>query len=105
LLLLVIDFFKRTGYKIKYNVKYEGFSGLLHTFDLLIQKGKTERPVFVKDWDKTVGIDIIIKADKVSEDIGLGNPIIVSKRFSDHAKAYSNRRGVTLITKRHIISQ
>jgi len=105
LLSLAVEFFERRGYTISYNAKFEGFSGLLHTFDLLIKKSKEERPVLVKDWERTVGVDIVIKIDKASSDIDLSNPIIVAERFSDHAKAYSNRRGITLITKREIIAQ
>ena len=61
--------------------------------------------MFVRDWNRTVGVDIVIKVDKASADVGLYNPIIVSERFSDHAKAYSNRRGVTLMTRRDILSK
>ena len=103
LLSLTAEFFERTGYEVSYNAQLEGFSGLLHTFDILIKKEKEERPVFVKDWDRTVGVDIIIKMDKAAEDVGLYNPIVVSERFSDHAKAYSNRRGITLMSKRDIL--
>ena len=105
LLSLTAEFFERMGYTVDYNAKFEGFSGLLHTFDLLIKMSKDERPVLVKDWDRTVGVDIIIKVDKASEDIYLPNPIVVAERFSDHAKAYSNKRGVTLITKREVLSK
>ena len=104
LLSLTAEFFERTGYDISYNAQFEGFSGLLHTFDIVIRKEKEERPVFVKDWNRTVGVDIIIKMDKAAADVGLYNPIIVSERFSDHAKAYSNRRGITLMSKRDIIA-
>lgn len=104
LLSLTAAFFERNGYAVSYNAQLEGFSGLLHTFDILLTKEKEERPVFVKDWDRTVGVDIIIKMDKAAADVGLYNPIIVSERFSDHAKAYSNRRGITLMSKRDILS-
>jgi hypothetical protein len=105
LLALTAEFFERMGYTVDHNPKFEGFSGLLQTFDLLIKRSKDERPVLVKDWDRTVGVDIIIKVDKASEDVDLPNPIIVAERFSDHAKAYSNKRGITLITKREVLGQ
>ena len=102
---LAAEFFECMGYTVDYNTKFEGFSGLLHAFDLLVKRSEAERPVLVKDWDRTVGVDIIIKVDKASEDVDLPNPIIVAERFSDHAKAYSNKRGITLITKREILGQ
>ena len=102
---LAVEFFERMGYTVDYNARFEGYSGLLHTFDLLIKRSKDERLVLIKDWDRTVGVDIIIKVDKASEDTDLPNPIIVAERFSDHAKAYSNKRRVTLITKREVLSK
>jgi hypothetical protein len=74
------------------NLKYEGFSGLLHTFDLLVRKGREEHVVLVMDWKRTVGINMIIKTEKAAEDVDLAHPIIIANMFSDHAKAYSNKR-------------
>ena len=104
LLSLATRFFKSRGYLVEYNVKYEGFSGILHTFDILIRKGKSECAIFVLDWKRTVGINMIMKAEKASKDVGLDHPIIISKMFSYHAKAYSNKRRIRLITKRELLS-
>lgn len=84
------------------NVIIEGFSGLPHNFDLVVRKGGEERLVWIKDWKRTVGVNMVINIDKAAADVGLPNPIVVSQKFSGHAKAYANRRGVTLITKREI---
>lgn len=83
-------------------VIFEGFSGLPRGFDLVVRKGGEARLICVKDWKRTVGVNIIINIDRASADVGLPNPIVVSGKFSGHAKAYANRRGVTLITKREI---
>jgi hypothetical protein len=45
---------------------------------------------------------MVIKLDKASEDIGLKKPILISEKFSSHAKAYANRKGVILLTKREL---
>lgn len=103
LLSLAVELFEHSGYDVIYNAKLEGYSGLLHTFDIIIKKNNSDRPVFVRNWNRTLGVDIVIKVDKASADVGLYNPIIISERFSDHAKAYSNRRGVTLMTRRDIL--
>ena len=102
LISLTAEFFERSGYDVSYNAQLEGFSGLLHTFDILIKKDKKEQPIIVKDWNRTVGVDIVIKTDKAASDVGLYNPIIISERFSPHAKAYSNKRGIKLMSKRDI---
>jgi hypothetical protein len=46
---------------------------------------------------------MVINMDKASEDVGFSNPIMVSEKFSGHAKAYANRMGVTLLTRRQIL--
>ena len=85
------------------NVSLEGYRGLLRKFDLLIQKGKLTQGVWIKEWNRTIGINILINLDKASEEVGLANPIIVGEEFSDHAKFYANRRKITLLTKRQIL--
>ena len=105
LIALTIKYFKRGGYNVEYNVALEGFSGLLQTFDLIIKKGREEHPVIVKDWKRTVGVNMVIKADKASEDTQLSRPIVVAKKFSDHAKAYSNRKRIILITERELLTR
>ena len=80
----------------------EGFSGVQREFDLIVQKGRVEQGVWIRDWDRTIGVNVIINVDKASEDVGLSSPIIVGEKFSDHAKSYANRRKITLLTKRQM---
>ena len=100
---LAVPYFKRRGYEIEKNVIWEGGSGLLQKFDLVLRKGKEQRMVWIKDWKRTVGVNIVINLDRASADVGFPNPNIISEKFSGHARAYSNRRGVTLLTKSEII--
>jgi hypothetical protein len=100
---LAMKFFRHEGYKIERDVVLEGLSGLPHTFDLVIQRGGEKRLVWIKDWKRTVGVNMVINLDKASADVGLPNPIIISQKFSGHAKAYANRRAITLLTNRQIL--
>jgi hypothetical protein len=103
LLRLAMQFFKREGYRVDVeNTRLEGFSGVLREFDLIVQKGRVGQGVWVRDWNRTIGVNLVIGIDKASEDVSLSNPIIVGEKFSDHAKSYANRRRVTLLTKRQI---
>ncbi|MDI6805818.1 MAG: restriction endonuclease [Candidatus Bathyarchaeia archaeon] len=100
---LAIQYFKKDGYKVEQeNTTLEGYSGILRKFDLIVQKGRVAQGVWVKDWNRTIGINVIINLDKASEDVGLSNPIIIGEQFSDHAKAYANRRKIILLTKRQV---
>jgi hypothetical protein len=40
-------------------------------FDLVVQKGHAEQGVWIRDWNRTIGVNIIIGLDTASEDVGL----------------------------------
>jgi hypothetical protein len=97
---LAVKYFKKEGYKINYeNAKLEGHSGILRHFDLIVQKGRYDQGVWIRDWNRTIGVNVIINLDSACEDVGMSSPIMIGDKFSDHAKSYSNRRKITLLTK------
>ena len=101
---LAMQYFKKEGYKLKQeDIKLEGFSGISRRFDLVVQKGRVEQGVWIRDWNRTIGVNVIIGLDTASDDVGMSNPIMVGEKFSDHAKSYSNRRKVTLLTRQKIV--
>jgi len=103
LLDLAVQYFKKEGYKVNSeNVMMEGHSGVLRHFDLIVQKGRNEQGVWVRDWNRTIGVNVIINLDTSSEDVDLSSPIMIGEKFSDHAKSYSNRRKISLLTKQKI---
>ncbi len=98
---LAIRYFKKEGYKVeRETTTLEGFSGISRKFDLIVQKGRLVQGVWIRDWNRTIGVNVVIGLDKASEDVGLSNPILIGEKFSDHAKAYANRRKIMLLTKR-----
>lgn len=102
---LVTNYFKQKGYTVTETISLDGFSGVNHTFDLLIQKSQEKRLVWFRDWNRTVGVNMIIKMDNASEDVSIPKPVMISKQFSGHARAYANRRGIILLTKTEIIKR
>lgn len=100
----VIRYFKKEGFSIEQDATtFEGFSGIKQKFDLIVQKGHVTQGVWIRDWNRTIGVNIIINIDKASSDVGLATPIIVGEKFSDHAKAYANRRKITLLTTQQVM--
>ena len=96
-------YFRKKGYEIKGEAStLEGHSGILRNIDLIVQKGKKVHFVWIKDWRRTIGVNIVINLDKISDDLGTASPIIIGEKFSDHAKAYANRRKIVLLTKRQV---
>ncbi len=102
----VVTYFRQKGYKTEQDTIWDGkASGLSHRFDLIIRKGSEQRLVWIRAWRRTVGVNMVINMDKAAEDVGMPSPIMISEKFSGHAKAYANRRGVTLLTKTDIIQR
>jgi len=100
---LSLEYFKKEGYKIiQKNSILEGYSGISRKFDLIVQKGRVEQGVWIRDWNRTIGVNVIIGLDTASDDVGLSSPIMIGEKFSDHAKSYSNRRKITLLTRQKI---
>ena len=100
---LAAKYFRQNGYQIEKDAILEGTSGLSRKFDLIIQRGREKRSVWIKDWNRTVGVNMVINIDNASEDVGYAKPIIIAEKFSGHAKAYANRRAITLLSKQQIL--
>jgi len=101
---LAVRYFRKEGYKIEEDMTtLEGYSGLPRKFDLIVQKRHSAQGVWIRDWKRTIGVNVVINLDKASEDVGLKNPIMIGTKFSGHAKSYANRRKITLLTKQRII--
>jgi hypothetical protein len=100
---LATKYFRQNGYETEKDAVLEGDSGLSRKFDLIIRRGKEKRSVWIRDWNRTVGVNIVINIDTAAEDVGFPKPIIISEKFSGHAKAYANRRGITLLSKQQIL--
>ena len=100
---LATKYFRQNGYKTEKDTILEGLSGITRKFDLIIRRGKEKRTVWIKDWNRTVGVNIIINIDNAAEDVGFPKPIIIAEKFSGHAKAYANRRAIILLSKQQIL--
>jgi hypothetical protein len=67
LLDLAVQYFKKEGYKVNCeNATLEGHSGVTRKFDLIVQKGRYEQGVWVRDWNRTIGLNLIIALDTSS---------------------------------------
>jgi hypothetical protein len=101
---LVTKLYERRGYQIKHTVTMEGNSGLIQSFNLFATKTGASHVIQIMDWKRTVGVNMVI-LDKAATDVGIPNAVIVAEKFSDHAKAYAKRRGLTLLTKQELTAQ
>ena len=84
---LAVQYFKKEGYKInREDAVVEGFSGISRKFNLVVQKGRSEQGVWIRDWNRTSGVNVIIGLDMASDDVGFSNPIMIGEKFSDHVR-------------------
>ena len=102
---LAAKYFRQNGYQTEKDTIIEGESGVSRKFDLIIRRGREKRSVWIKDWNRTVGVNMVINIDNAAEDVGFTKPMIIAEKFSGHAKAYANRRGITLLSKQQILRQ
>lgn len=101
---LAIQYFTRRGYTIERNSPSEDDdTQSSKRFDLIVRRGSEICPVWIKDWKRTVGVNIVINVDKIARSSGFSSPILIAEKFSEHARAYANRRGIKLITKTDIL--
>lgn len=100
---LVTQYFAKKGYVIEKNLSENDNLPPHRKFDLVVRRGSEVHLVWIKEWNRTVGVNIVINVDKAAQNIGLANPILVAERFSEHAKAYASRRGIKLLTKSDIL--
>ena len=99
---LAIEYFTRRGYEVEKPKNEETFQRN-PKIDFTVTKQNKIHPVVIKDWNRTVGVNVVINLDKASQNEAFANPILVAEKFSEHARAYANRRGIMLITKAEII--
>ncbi|KYH42725.1 MAG: hypothetical protein AYL33_001350 [Candidatus Bathyarchaeota archaeon B63] len=101
---LALEYFTRRGYRIE-KPRIEESASRNPRIDFTVTKQNRTHPVLIKDWNRTVGVNVVINLDKASQDGAFSNPILVAEKFSEHAKAYANRRGIILITRAEIIRE
>src|SRR4030042_5379263 len=83
---IAVQYFKKEGFKINQeSTVLEGFSGISRKFDFIVQKGHAEQGVWIRAWNRTIGVNVIIGLDMASTEVGLSSPIMIGGKFNDHA--------------------
>ena len=75
-------------------------------WDFVIQNGADNEGlgITIKDWRRAVGVDIVIRAEKLMDSSRLINKVLlISNHFSDPARSLAKRIGILLLTKNDII--
>ena len=101
-----VKFFQNMAFKIEKEITLVGTSGKKHHFDLIV-KSDTDleiREILVKivDWKRAVGVDRLIRFERVLKDLSDKKGMIIANSFSDSAVKFAKRCGLIIYEKEHL---
>lgn len=108
-------FFQIKGFTTREKIRLRGKSGQNHDFNMLLsQSGDKEKNaenledigygVLIKDWKRSIGVNVIIKFDQMIEDSGLEGGIIVGNDFSANAQNFAKKCGIVSYSRGELVS-
>lgn len=100
---IVEDYFSKKYEYREITNKMVGDSGQKWHFDAIVQHGNNKFGVFVKDWDRSLGVNQVRLLEKACLDMGFAGGLLVANNFSSHAKVYGKAKGVQLVSKSELI--
>ncbi|MBK5113213.1 MAG: restriction endonuclease [Candidatus Heimdallarchaeota archaeon] len=99
-------FFRSMDFVIKKEVDVIGSSGKVHHFEMLLKANSdleiNELLVKIVDWKRTVGVDRLIRFERILNDLTDRKGMIVSNLFSDSAVKFAKRRGLIIYAREHL---
>ena len=103
LLDLAKEFFKQMNFEIREDVNLLGSSGKRHHFHMIV---KVDSEVLIKevlvqivDWNRAVGVDRLIRFERILSDLNNQKGMIISNSFSNSAINFAKRRGLILYSR------
>ncbi|MHA1760820.1 MAG: restriction endonuclease, partial [Candidatus Heimdallarchaeota archaeon] len=103
---LARDFFQEMDLDIQEDITLIGSSGKRYSFEMLIKSETNvdinELLVYIVDWKRAVGVDRLIRFERILNDLDKRKGIIVSNSFSDSAVNFAKRRGLIIYSRDHL---
>ena len=103
---LAYDFFKQMNFQIQENITLIGASGKKYKLTMIVNLPKeveiNEILVDVVDWNRAVGVDRLIRFERILSDLNNRKGMIISNRFSDSAKNFAKRIGLIIYNRNHL---
>lgn len=100
---LVKDYFSKKYLFQELSSSVVGNSGQKWNFDAFIKTDDAKFGVFIKDWNRSIGINQVRLLEKACIDCMLDGGLIIGNVFSSHAKSYGANKGVQVVLKGEII--
>ena len=74
-----------------------GKSGQKWKFDAIITYNNQKFGMFIRDWDRSIGVNQIRQLEKACRDTKCDGGIIIGKYFSPHAENFGENLGIQVI--------
>ena len=106
---LAEQFWRRKGFLVEKEIAMRGINGDTYTFSYVLRKrsndGSNEKiGVLVRDWKRSIGVDILIKTDQIAEATGIEKIMVLGNMFSANARNYAKSRSILLLSRSELIS-
>ncbi|MHA1307081.1 MAG: restriction endonuclease [Candidatus Heimdallarchaeota archaeon] len=103
---LARNFFHNMELDIQEDITLIGSSGKRYSFEMLVKSETNvdinELLVCVVDWKRAVGVDRLIRFERILNDLDKRKGMIVSNSFSDSAVNFAKRRGLIIYSREHL---
>jgi len=103
---IAIEFFKKMNFQVREDVTLLGTSGKKHHFHLVVKLNSDadikQILVLVVNWNRAVGVDRLIRFERMLNDLQKRKGMIISNSFSGSAIKFAKRTGMILYTKEHL---
>jgi hypothetical protein len=100
---LVKDYFSRKYLFEELENQVIGQSGQKWNFDAIIKTDDAKFGVFIKDWNRSIGINQVRLLEKACIDCLFDGGLIIGNVFSSHAKSYGANKGVQVVLKGELV--
>jgi len=100
---LAVEFFKQMNFQVREDVNLLGSSGKRHHFQMIVKVDSdvliNEIVVQIVDWNRAVGVDRLIRFERILTDLNNRKGMIISNSFSNSAINFGKRRGLILYSR------
>jgi hypothetical protein len=105
---LTREYFSRKYQYSELQQTIRGKSGAKWKFDAMIDYNGKKFCVFIRDWDRSIGVNQIRQLEKACRDTqsqGIVGGVIVGNQFSGMAENFSENLGVQVVDRSTLISK
>ncbi|MHA1628776.1 MAG: restriction endonuclease [Candidatus Heimdallarchaeota archaeon] len=104
---LAYSFFKEMGFEIKEQITLIGTSGKRYQFDMAIKTNLDDleiNEVLVKiiNWKRAVGVDRLIRLERILNDLQNRKGLVISNSFSEPAIKFAKKHGLITYQRKHL---